>query len=79
MHHHRTRLSSLILMVVAACMMAPVAGAADQTLLNVSYDPTRELYQAINAAFCAHYHADTGHHIAISQSHDGSGTNRPAQ
>ena len=42
-------------------------------LLNVSYDPTRELYQAINAAFAKHWQAKTGQTIEIEQSHDGSG------
>jgi sulfate transport system substrate-binding protein len=42
-------------------------------LLNVSYDPTRELYQAINAAFAKHWQAKTGEPIEIEQSHDGSG------
>jgi sulfate transport system substrate-binding protein len=42
-------------------------------LLNVSYDPTRELYQAVNAAFAKNWQAKTGAHIEIEQSHDGSG------
>jgi len=47
--------------------------AQDVKLLNVSYDPTRELYQAINPAFAAHWKARTGQTVAISQSHGGSG------
>ena len=43
-------------------------------LLNVSYDPTRELYRAINTAFTAKYKADTGTDLTIRQSHGGSGT-----
>ncbi|HEY3400039.1 MAG TPA: sulfate ABC transporter substrate-binding protein [Geothrix sp.] len=42
-------------------------------LLNVSYDPTRELYQAINPAFAAQWKAKTGQTVSISQSHGGSG------
>jgi sulfate/thiosulfate-binding protein len=53
--------------------LAPWAGAADQTLLNASYDPTRELYQAINQAFIAQWKTDTGQNLSITQSHDGSG------
>jgi sulfate transport system substrate-binding protein len=49
------------------------ARAADVNLLNVSYDPTRELYVAINKAFAAKFKADTGKTIEIRQSHGGSG------
>ena len=49
------------------------AKAADVNLLNVSYDPTRELYVAINRAFAAKFKADTGKTIEIRQSHGGSG------
>jgi sulfate transport system substrate-binding protein len=51
-----------------------VAGAATVKLLNVSYDPTRELYQDINAAFSKQWKAKTGNDVIISQSHGGSGT-----
>jgi sulfate/thiosulfate transport system substrate-binding protein len=47
--------------------------AAAQTLLNASYDPTRELYQDFNAAFIKYWKAKTGQTIAIKQSHGGSG------
>ncbi len=43
------------------------------TLLNVSYDPTRELYADLNKAFVAAYKADTGKIVEIKQSHGGSG------
>src|ERR1041385_2324367 len=46
---------------------------ADTTLLNVSYDPTRELYKAVNEAFIKDYKAQTGETVAIEQSHGGSG------
>jgi sulfate transport system substrate-binding protein len=49
------------------------AAAKDVALLNVSYDPTRELYKEINPAFVQAWLAKTGAHIAISQSHGGSG------
>ncbi|HZG76562.1 MAG TPA: sulfate ABC transporter substrate-binding protein [Paenibacillus sp.] len=42
-------------------------------LLNVSYDPTRELYEAFNAAFAKHWEAETGQKVTINQSHGGSG------
>jgi sulfate/thiosulfate-binding protein len=47
--------------------------ASSSSLLNVSYDPTRELYQAINEAFVTHWEAKTGQTVRIEQSHDGSG------
>jgi sulfate/thiosulfate-binding protein len=46
---------------------------ADTTLLNVSYDPTRELYRAFNAAFAEKWKADTGETVTIRTSHGGSG------
>jgi len=49
------------------------ARAADQTLLNVSYDPTRELYQQYNEAFAKHWLETTGNNVTIEASHGGSG------
>ena len=46
---------------------------ADTTILNVSYDPTRELYKAYDEAFVAHWKAETGETVTIQQSHGGSG------
>ncbi|MDP9199291.1 MAG: sulfate ABC transporter substrate-binding protein [Pseudomonadota bacterium] len=53
--------------------MACTAQAAPTTLLNVSYDPTRELYNDYNALFIAHWKKRTGQTVAIRQSHGGSG------
>ena len=47
--------------------------AEEQTLLNVSYDPTRELYVAFNEAFAKHWQETTGNTVIIEQSHGGSG------
>lgn len=52
---------------------ASVEAHAQTTLLNVSYDPTRELYQEFNAAFTKHWKAKTGEAVSIKQSHGGSG------
>lgn len=52
---------------------AAFAGPPPATLLNVSYDPTRELYKAINAAFIADWRAKTQQSVTINQSHGGSG------
>jgi sulfate/thiosulfate-binding protein len=49
------------------------ARAADLHLLNVSYDPTRELYEDYNAAFAAYWNSKTGDTVTIDQSHGGSG------
>src|SRR4029450_8898776 len=54
--------------VLAAAVPAPA-----QTLLNVSYDPTRELYQDFNAAFIKYWQARSGKTVAVRQSHGGSG------
>ena len=45
---------------------------ADTTILNVSYDPTRELYKAVNAAFTKQWKEQTGETVTIDQSHGGS-------
>ncbi|MBB5041049.1 sulfate ABC transporter substrate-binding protein [Shinella fusca] len=49
------------------------AAFAETTLLNVSYDPTRELYKDFNAAFSKHWKAETGEDVTVQQSHSGSG------
>ena len=68
----KTLLSALLCALVAvACSCS--REKAPTTLLNVSYDPTRELYQAYNALFAEHWRAETGETIAIEQSHGGSG------
>jgi sulfate/thiosulfate transport system substrate-binding protein len=56
-----------------AALLSGAAFAADLTLLNVSYDPTRELYAEVNKAFAAKHQAETGQAIEIKQSHGGSG------
>ena len=58
---------------VLTAALTGAAHAADVTLLNVSYDPTRELYAAINKAFGPKYKAETGKTIDLKQSHGGSG------
>jgi sulfate transport system substrate-binding protein len=61
----------IALAAAAAIGLASLANAAE--LLNVSYDPTRELYKQINAAFIAHWKARGGGDVTINQSHGGSG------
>lgn len=62
-----------ILPVIAGLLFATSAYAADVSLLNVSYDPTRELYVDFNKSFAAAYQKETGKSIEIKQSHGGSG------
>jgi sulfate transport system substrate-binding protein len=62
----------LITVLVAGVIFAVAAQAKDIALLNVSYDPTRELYQQINTAFIADWKVKTGDTLTIKQSHGGS-------
>src|SRR6185369_2843114 len=54
-------------------LAAPLQAAGTVTLLNVSYDPTRELYVNYNAAFAKYWKGKTGQDVKINQSHSGSG------
>jgi sulfate transport system substrate-binding protein len=69
------RLRSTLAAAVAIGVTALAASAAfaETTLLNVSYDPTRELYKAVNQAFIKDWKAKTGEDLKIDQSHGGSG------
>ena len=60
------------LLAAALGFAAGAAPAKDITLLNVSYDPTRELYQKFNVAFAKHWKAKTGDSVLVRQSHGGS-------
>jgi sulfate transport system substrate-binding protein len=69
-----SRLTGYALTAAAFLLLfSQVVFAKDYTLLNVSYDPTRELYAQINAAFAADLKAKTGDTVTINQSHGGSG------
>jgi sulfate transport system substrate-binding protein len=61
--------------LITAALALGLAGSAfaDTTLLNVSYDPTRELYQDFNASFAKYWKAKTGETVTINASHGGSG------
>src|SRR5476649_2960007 len=63
----------IIAAAISAFALLQTAQAADITLLNVSYDPTRELYQDVNTAFAKEWKAKTGDNVKIKQSHGGSG------
>jgi sulfate transport system substrate-binding protein len=73
-----TRFRSLMAGILGAAILAtaPLASPsalAETSLLNVSYDPTRELYKAYNEAFAKHWKATTGEDVTIESSHGGSG------
>jgi len=73
-NHFRRRLRTMLAggALVAATLAAPAAYAAQFKLLNVSYDPTRELYQDFNQAFAQHWKSKTADEVVIEQSHGGS-------
>ncbi|WP_151637196.1 sulfate ABC transporter substrate-binding protein [Noviherbaspirillum aerium] len=66
-------LKKLIPSILALALAAPAAWAADVNILNVSYDPTRELYQDVNKEFAKQWKAKSGDNVTIKQSHGGSG------
>ena len=61
------------LIATSAILHGSSLTAADITLLNVSYDPTRELYVDINKAFAEEWKTKTGDTVNVDQSHGGSG------
>lgn len=65
------RIKNLILSLLITVPLTTVAG--EITLLNVSYDPTRELYTEYNAAFAKYWKVKTGDSVKVNQSHGGSG------
>ena len=69
----KTTLRTLAASLLLGTTLVANSFAADITLLNVSYDPTRELYQDFNSAFAKHWKAKTGDNVTIKQSHGGSG------
>jgi sulfate transport system substrate-binding protein len=69
----RTRFLGAGLALAIAAALSVNSAVAETTLLNVSYDPTRELYQEYNAAFVAYWKQKTGEDLKIEASHGGSG------
>jgi sulfate transport system substrate-binding protein len=64
---------ALVLVLVLFAASTKMARAATVSLLNVSYDPTRELYEDYNKAFAAYWKAKSGDTVVVNQSHGGSG------
>lgn len=69
---HRISRRGLLATLILILALPPMA-RAETVLLNVSYDPTRELYQDFNRAFARHWQAQTGQTVVVRQSHGGSG------
>ncbi|PPD12335.1 MAG: ABC transporter permease [Methylotenera sp.] len=68
------QMNNITHIIAALALALPLTvSAADITLLNVSYDPTRELYQDFNAAFSKHWLEKTGDKVTVKTSHGGSG------
>jgi sulfate/thiosulfate transport system substrate-binding protein len=69
------KLSFFLALALSATAAFPASSAAkDITLLNVSYDPTRELWKDLNRSFAAQYEKETGNQVTINMSHGGSST-----
>src|SRR5262245_5834538 len=64
----------LALALVSSAVLPAPASAKEITLLNVSYDPTRELWKDLNSHFIAKYAQETGDNVTINMSHGGSST-----
>lgn len=76
--HRTTRRSAVaglaaLALASTALLTAPAPARADVEILNVSYDPTRELYKEFNAAFAAHWASQGGEPVTVRMSHGGSG------
>jgi sulfate/thiosulfate-binding protein len=72
---NQTRMKSRLLLTITATLLVAFTSGAlakEIKLLNVSYDPTRELYVEFNAAFAKHWEGKTGDKVTIQQSHGGS-------
>src|SRR5437667_11405921 len=70
----RIRLGQLVIAIVMlVAFLGPARAAATQTILNVSYDPTREFYEDYDAAFARYWKQKTGNDVNISLSNGGSG------
>ncbi len=68
-----TRTLAAVALAASVALGVRAARGAEVTILNVSYDPTRELYESINAQFAKDWKAKTGDEVSVNQSHGGSG------
>jgi sulfate/thiosulfate transport system substrate-binding protein len=70
---HKGLLTALIVLLLSSGNTPMALAQTQRTFLNVSYDPTRELYQEVNAAFTKQWLERTGERVTVHQSHGGSG------
>ena len=68
------KLRYLVLLLTVVGILSTGEVHAQKTLLNVSYDPTRELYKDFNPVFIKHWKAKTGESVSFKQAHGGSGS-----
>jgi sulfate transport system substrate-binding protein len=73
MNRWRCTLNLAVAALLAAGLSVPAGADSGDTMLNVSYDPTRELYREYNEAFAAHWKQETGRTLTVDMSHGGSG------
>ena len=73
MAHIKTAARALAALALSAALLSGCARLGGPELINVSYDPTREFYEAYNAMFTEHWHEKTGKSLEVIQSHGGSG------
>lgn len=73
MTHTKRRLPGLVLTAALVMGLAQPVMAQERTLTNVSYDPTRELYEQFNAEFVAHWKETSGETVSVQSTHGGSG------
>jgi sulfate/thiosulfate transport system substrate-binding protein len=66
-------IAALGVVLAAISLTTGALAQTSRTLLNVSYDPTRELYREFNAAFARHWREQTGERVTVNQSHGGAG------
>ena len=73
MKHRRNASAAVLAALLAAVLLTGCAKLGEPELINVSYDPTREFYEAYNAIFADHWKEETGKNLEVIQSHGGSG------
>lgn len=71
---HQKIITALLFITMSAALLTGCAKLGGPELINVSYDPTREFYEAYNDMFITHWEEETGRHLEVIQSHGGSGS-----
>ena len=71
---HQKIITALLCITMSAALLTGCAKLGGPELINVSYDPTREFYEAYNDMFITHWEEETGRHLEVIQSHGGSGS-----